>query len=508
MVKVEPDDIKLKADVQAGKTVVCIDDMERFAGDFRILFGFIVSLLDAATLHVVLIADEVRARKALKGYGKYKERIISQTFEVQPDIAAFYEVTVKGYVNQNARKALLDVKDHVVALLEEKGLKNLRTARTILDELNAILSDMQWPTGRVASLGSLISAVTFHVMAVSKDAANEALVREVFLHGDLGTALMFSRINKEKDSIEDDKLADIGELIKGLGFEADVYEWHGSKGFAAYVSGDHFDPNLIASDFQLFGVKSLEGVSVLERFRSYRTMSETDFRTNVAELEEMIRTRDFHYLQHIWEAYEILDHLARQRLVERTPEDCHDTFLTLVNEIDPASAINPSFEVWSERRDSVQEEVLVGLRVLEGRIRAEVQKANDESTRKAIIEGLGSEPNDAMTTPFANADPQMIYQRLLASGRPGINRMKKFVDRRLSIINIADFTRDEAPFADALAEIIESNTSSSAPVSLDAAAWLELRDALRRFVKVVVPAQDRSGDDIDSSDASEEPDQV
>lgn len=57
LINVDPDDIKLKADVRAGKTVICIDDLERFGGNFRILFGFIVSLLDDANLHVVLIAD-------------------------------------------------------------------------------------------------------------------------------------------------------------------------------------------------------------------------------------------------------------------------------------------------------------------------------------------------------------------------------------------------------------------------------------------------------------------
>jgi KAP family P-loop domain len=66
LVKIDPDDIKLKADVRSGKTVICIDDLERFGGDFKVLFGFIVSLLDAAKLHVVLISDEERAIKELE----------------------------------------------------------------------------------------------------------------------------------------------------------------------------------------------------------------------------------------------------------------------------------------------------------------------------------------------------------------------------------------------------------------------------------------------------------
>jgi hypothetical protein len=507
MVKVEPDDIKLKADVRAGKTVVCIDDLERFAGDFKILFGFIVSLLDAATLHVVLIGDEEKALKTLVGYSEYKERIVSQTFEVKPDIDAFYEDTVKGYTHEKTRVALLDIEDHAAALFREKGLKNLRTIRAILDELNVILSGMQWPEGHAASLGSLFSAVTFHVMAVSKDAANEVLVRKVFLQGDLGTVLMFSRVNRENSPkmqpAEDDERTGLGDFINDLGFESDVYEWHGSKGYAAYVSGDHFDANQIASDFQLFGAVSLEGVSVLERFRSYRAMTEAEFRKDVADLEEMIQKRDFQFLQHIWEAYEILDHLSSQKLITITTEQCRDAFLALANEIDPAGIIQTSFEVWSEKRDVNQEAVLKTLRELEVRVRVEKQKIDDENTRKAIVEGEGEEPSDALITPFENADPQDIYQRLLTAGRPGLNRIRKFFSRRFSISNIADFTRGEASFAKTLADIIESKTATTPPVSLDDASWLELLKVLRHFVEVVTPAQREIGSESGSADCAE-----
>jgi hypothetical protein len=78
--------------------------------------------------------------------------------------------------------------------------------------------------------------------------------------------------------------------------------------------------------------------------------------------------------------------------------------------------------------------------------------------------------------------------------------MSKFFSRRFSISNIADYTQGEAPFARTLADIIESKTPTTAPVSLDAASWLELLKVLRRFVKVVDPAQRKTGNDSDSFD--------
>src|SRR5690606_38329600 len=50
-VKIDPNDIKVKAAVLSGKTVVCIDALERFGGEFKTLFGFIVNLVDDDNLH-------------------------------------------------------------------------------------------------------------------------------------------------------------------------------------------------------------------------------------------------------------------------------------------------------------------------------------------------------------------------------------------------------------------------------------------------------------------------
>jgi hypothetical protein len=491
LVKVDPDDIKLKADVRSGKTVICIDDLERFGGDFKVLFGFIVSLLDAAKLHVVLISEEERAVQDLTGYQDYKEKIISVTAEVRPDIEAFYEDTVKGFEHKATHDALLDIQGHAVSFFKEKKLKNLRTLRSILEEMKLIMQDMIWPEGQDASLGALLSAVSFHVMAVTKDVTNEALVSEVFLHGDLANMTMMGRAVSKKNTADEVEGAggSVRRLIDALGFDSDIYQWHGSKAFAEYVTAEGFEPDEIAQDFQVFGYVQQEGQPLLVRFRSYRAMDEAEFRTCVAELETKVKKRDFQNMQEIWEAHEILDHLSHEKLITTTPEVWRDRFVKLAHEFKVTSDTPSSFSVWLERQDPNRAAVLEALKVLEQRILEEKTMAENEATRRDLIEGKGDAVLEVFNAaPFAQADASNVYERLQKAGRDGINRMTQFFRKRIGISNLQDFATSEVPFAKALGKLIDANIPNIAPIKLDDAAWWQLAAVLHDYVSRLSPA--------------------
>jgi hypothetical protein len=482
-VKVEPGDIKLKAEVRSDRTVICIDDVERFGGDFKVLFGFIVSMLDDDHLHVVLIADEGRAL-TLPGYSECKERIISRSFDVVAAVDDIYQGVGGGYANARIREAIVDSKHYALTFFEQKKLKNLRTVRAILDEINAILSGMRWPEVTTVSLSRLLSAVTFHAMAVSRDPLNAALVSRTFLQGDLGMALALSkrRTGRERNAEGTESEAPgIHDLIQSLGFEADAHEWPNSPSFAAYVQGRNFDPNKLATEFNIFGSPVEEDQPILVQFRSYRSMTEEQFREAETKLRSIIRGCHFMSLQDIWAAFEIWYHLSMQRLIEETPDQCRDMFLEMINECDPASELQAVLEIWPETRDGHSVAVIDALRALEARIRAVSEKATNKLLQRAIIEGVGEEPREVHLTPFLNESAVTILDRLVAEGRPAIYRMTKFFTRRFNISNIAEYTAAEAPFACALAEAIDATIPPRDHLTLDQAAFRELAIVLRRF---------------------------
>lgn len=492
LVKVDPDDIKLKTDVRSGKTVICIDDLERFGGDFKVLFGFIVSLLDAAKLHVVLISDEERAIEELEGYEAYKEKIITVTAEVRPDIEAFYVDTVKGFEHKATREVMVDIQDYAVSFFKAKKLKNLRTLRSILEEMKLIMEAMKWPSGQDASLGALLSAVSFHVIAVTKNASNEALVKEVFLRGDVANIMMMSRAVSKKKAADQEEEEGTGtlarRLIGALGFDSDVYEWHGSKAFAEYVGAEGFEPDQIAQDFQVFGHVPQEDQSLLERFRSYRTMDEGEFRTCVAELEGMVKAGALENLQQIWEAHELLDHLSQQKLITTTQDVWRDMFVALANNFQVTSDTPSSFMTWPESRDPNREAVLQALKSLEQRILAAKMRVNNESVRAELIEGKADTVSEGFNVaPFADAKASEIYTRLQAAGRNSVDRMAQFFRKRMGITNLQDFATSEVPFAKALKKLIDTNTRNIAPIALDDAAWLQLAAVLGNYVTILSP---------------------
>jgi hypothetical protein len=481
VVKVDPKDIKLRADVRSGKTVVCMDDVERFAGDFKILFGFIKALLDDAELHVVLIGDERRAIADLPGYKDYRERIISRSIVVPPDIPAVYESVVKGYADQKIREALLDIKDSAIELFTEKGMGNLRTVRAVLDEIHALLEAMKWPEGKRPAIQNLLSAVTFHAMAVAEDASNAELVATVFIQQDLSKGLALW--NGKKDGEDDDNSSKAWRrLIQRLGFGNEVYEWPNSYAFARYVSGDALEAQGIAGDFQVFGDDPQEE-SLLKRLDSYRDMDEATFDECVVALGHQVERHELTSLHQVWMAYRQLSYLSRKKLTGWSPAVCLAMFLTAIQTYDPRGTLHPGMESFGESMDDNDKKVWAALLELQAQIEAVEQAKIDERDQQAIIEGEGNMPQRSGIAPFANADAQDIYDRLKVAGTAGLNRMTRFYARRRQVANIMDAVRKEVPFAGALADRIDANKPKGKRVTLTEAAWTDLRDQLRGFVQ-------------------------
>jgi hypothetical protein len=481
VMKVDPKDIKLRADVRSGKTVVCMDDIERFAGDFKVLFGFIKALLDDAELHVVLIGDEKRAIADLPGYKDYRERIINRSIVVPPDIPAVYESVVKGYAEQKIRNALLAIKDYAIGLFTDRGMGNLRTVRAVLDEVHALLEAMKWPEGKTPSIQNLMSAVTFHAMAVADDASNSGQVATIFMQQDLSKGLALW--NSKKDGEGDDNPSKAWRrLVQRLGFGNEVYAWPNSYAFARYVSGDTLEAQEIAGDFQIFGDDPQEE-SLLKRLESYREMDDGTFDTCVAALRYQVENHELSSLHLIWMAYRNLSYLTRKKLTGWTEAACVSMFLTAIQTYDANGPVHPGMESFGEGMDDNDKKVWAALELLQAKIEAVEQAKIDEDDRNAIVEGNGNMPLRAGIAPFANANAKDIYARLKSAGRAGLIRMTRFYARRRQVANIVDAVKTEVPFAGALADLIDANKPKGKKVTLTEAAWTDLRDQLRGFVQ-------------------------
>jgi hypothetical protein len=280
-------------------------------------------------------------------------------------------------------------------------------------------------------------------------------------------------------------------LIQSLGFETDTYDWPLSPSFAAYVQGQSYDPNNLAIEFEIFksSQEQEQDQPLLAQFRGYRSMNEQQFREAVGKLSDMIRCHQFQSLQEIWTAYEIWHHLSQQKLIKQTCSEARDVFLEVINGYDPARDIKASLEIWTEPRDSNQVAVVEALRALEARIGAETQKVVNTQLRRSIFEGVGEIPREVHLTPFVGENAEDIFAQLVTAGRPAIYRVAQFFSRRFSVSNIVEYTAKEAPFASALAAVIDSKAQQGDALTLDQAALRELAGVLRQFASLVERTQ-------------------
>lgn len=276
-----------------------------------------------------------------------------------------------------------------------------------------------------------------------------------------------------------------GDFIREVGFEADAVYWNVSEAFADYISAVSFQPDKIAEDFHVFKSVKHADSSPLEQLRHYMTMTEEEFRDCVDKLRRQLLLGGLEYLQDIWDAYRILDHLSQQRLIVEDPGHWKDSFVQLAKYFDTTKDTPASLNVWQEKLDDNQTAVLKALKDLEQRILAEKAKAENVTAQRILIEGEVGTMIEPYRSPFVDADPEGVYSRLRLVGRPGILRLRNLYFQRLGIQNIGTYTMNEVPFATALANLIDAKTPSVAPVTLDDAAWLNLRDALRCFIAKV-----------------------
>lgn len=486
IMKVDPKDIKLRADVKSGTTIVCIDDVERFAGDFKVLFGLIKGLLDDAVLHVVMVGDEKRALADLEGYDVYRERIVGKTITVPPDTAAVYDSVAHGYADPRVRAALIECRDKALTLFLERRLTNLRTLRAILDEVNTLLVAMVWPADEMPHLDTLLSAVTFHNMVVARDASGVDEVARIFLMSEVGLSAVMSATNEKKaqtgeQSEQGKERKSWLEWIQELGFTEDSYEWPGSFAFSTYVSGGSLDANGIAGDFLIFGSHNPEE-SLLKQLDSYRTMDTASFEVAVHGLKRQLEKHELMWLNEVWQAWTLMRHLTRSRLMDWNLDACQAFFVQTIRTYDPTESIHPAMERFDEGIDDHDNAVWAELEALQKKIEEADQAQVEVQHQKALVEGIGEAPHRLGAAPFAHANAQDIYDRLVKVGRDGVLRVMRFYARRRSVVNIRDTVACEAPFAQALATIIEQHVPEG-QLNLDQAIWKELSETLRSFVK-------------------------
>lgn len=483
LVKIDPDDIKFKADVTGGKTVVCIDDIERFSGDFEVLFGFIVSLIDGNALHCILIANETKAQGKPQ-YNEYKERIIGKTIHLEPDVRSFCESTINGFVSEVSRKQLLEHLDLIVSIAESREVRNLRTLRFLLTEANGIISSIPNVELRKNGISLLLEALSFYVIATARSADNLNLVFKVFSTSDLGIVLSMndSKSNVDKEETEFSLLC---KLLKETKFFEASYNWPQSHAFANLVKGKFINFDELARDFEIIVEMNTGKEDSLKVVNKYRELSDIELQKHINILVDEIVNHQNTVLGRIFDIYHVLHWLAKKGLFYMSPEMWTEVTLKALSEQDIGSFSSDEVDFWMGPYDANDQLVIKSIKNISQSVKEVEKNKQSEVDRNEIISGADALPEALDRSIFSETDPNAYFAKLQVGGQRSSRRMQQFFLRRMNVSNSPDFVGDDGTFANSLAGIIESNVPFQPPMTIASSSMRELAKTLRDFATFV-----------------------
>jgi len=477
--KIEPNDISLRADLLPESTVVCLDDIERFGGNFQVLLGFILNILDGMGVRCVLLSDEKRAIERFQDeYSAARERIIGPSQLVDPKIDAFFDSTVAGIANDYVRNAIGTTKDAAIQIFGSAGNSNLRSLRSVLESLARLAGDFP-QQAQSWDLSKLFSAVAFYRICSSADVSTSEPALGVFRDAGFGMAMALASANEsDTDNTEDRRVT----LVRKHGFLNEAHQWPHSPELASYLEGRPYNAAAIAKNFGIDSETELEE-DHLARANNFFELSDEELAASVESLQAEFTDSSPIAAQRLWDIAVCLTYLASLGL---TAESEAEMMASLASRIDLSTAERlsiPEFTTWSP--PSYHEQVFEALgRLAESAQQLEQQKWRQEAI-EALITGEGSLPNPAAGLVLQEIQPSDLLDRLLARTPMDVRRLIRFFRGSLRISNAGEFVRKDGPAARLLAQEIRARCMGKPPLPILQAMLLQLADTLDEFAEHV-----------------------
>ncbi|WP_143592527.1 hypothetical protein [Stenotrophomonas maltophilia] len=489
--KIDPKDITWRAELTREKTVVCIDDIERFSGPFSAIFGFIVNLIDSSGVHCVLIADEVRAGERFKNFGKYKERIVGATIHVEPDLATFCGLMINGFAEVRSRQILSEGIAHVIELIEGARVTNLRTVRTLLGELKRLIEVLPSEALERLFKSSLPSAVFFWTVVLARDANGRDLVRKVFSIDEVGTMLALHDVMKERGDTAEDETSALADTLERLGMSSAVRSWPASNDFINHMRGSlNVDYQVLAMQFGLLPeVRPYDPLTVIG---DYATASDAEVQEAIqhAQTELMGGGRDGEAvkLSRIFSIYRSLYFLSIKGIFVETEEQWTQTVLRRLDPLvsTPATVDCAGYEVWPSNYSAEEQQVIARCDEIAEAAREHVKAVASENALSWILSGEGVPPNTDITPMFSSAPPpEVLFAELVKNGTAAVIRLNQAFRKRLRLINSPDYVGGDREYTQQLITCIEQEVPFQRPMSLLNAEFRQAISTLERFVQYV-----------------------
>jgi len=479
-IQLDPDDLRLKTDLVSGKTVVCIDDLERFVGDLGVLFGFVMDLIERANVHCILIADESRASEKFEDFAETRERVIGKTVHLVPNIRRFIEQTVREMPRGSRRPILLENTDLVIAIVEGAKVVNLRTVRYLITELESVLRQVAPHAKASASFARLFEAIAFWALGASRDALSEQLVTLAFKSPDLAIAFAISEVRELEG--EDADLLRVRRLTEELGMEERALYWPGSQQLINLVEGRKVDYAELAREFGLTVERPAE--DPLKELGRFRVLPDARVQELAEGLRlEVVRGRVLE-LGRIFEVFRTLMFLSSLDVIVIRPEDLFLQFRDAIAGLDPMQ-VDARLDFLFGAYNEFERQIIAELSAVAARAGEASAAGRKQQLRATLLRGEAVGLSGELFPIFDDADPAGFLSALQSGPKGAVTATNALFRRRARIEGIDKHLRGDLRFSRALAAAIREKVERQRPMPVRNVALLELAGTLDRFVAAV-----------------------
>jgi len=476
-IQIDPDDLRLKSDLVSGKTVICIDDLERFAGDLAILFGFVMDLIERADVHCILIADETRASEKFEDFAETRERVIGKSVRLVPNIRRFVEQTVRELPKGSKRPILLGYIELIVDLVEAAEIVNLRMVRFLITEMESILRQVAPHAKPGANYTRLFEAIAFWAMGAANGTVTEQLVALAFKSPDLAIAFDISEVRDLEG--EEADVTRIRRLLEQFGMEERAHYWPRSLQLVNIVEGRKVDYAELAREFGLTSDRPSE--DPLKELGRFRMLNDARVQDLAEELRREVVDGKVLALGRIFETFRTLLYLASLDVISIRPEELYLQFRDGIAGLDPMAVdgrVDFLFGAYNEFERQIIAE-LGAVAAKSGEISAMQRR---QQLRAGLLRGDTMGLEAELFPIFEDTDPATFLHELQVGPKAAVVTTNALFRRRLRIEGMQKQLQGDLRFARSLAALIREQVERKRPMPVRGVALLELAATLEKFV--------------------------
>lgn len=336
--KIEPKDFKFKAGLSENSIVVVIEDIDRFFGDLRIIFGLVVDLVDQSKVHTIMVAAE-EMLLSQGAYSEWKEKIVGQTVLIEPDIPKMIDVFLKEIPSDSARSRLISFQSDLERIAIEWGLNNLRSLRFSIKQLALVVDEIGHGLDKISGLEKvLLCGMFLGLLEVRRSANAAATIGRIFSHEglteDAQAALAGASLGS--DAVSEEATFVVQMIERYPSFEFSLFP--GGAAFHKFFrTGD-----IAAEEMVLAFAPQAETVSKREVFlRDYLTMSQEEFDQEYESIISDLDNGRVKSMAQVARIYLSLKFLANKRSIELKPSEVKDAVLKSIGLVNPGDVADP-----------------------------------------------------------------------------------------------------------------------------------------------------------------------